>query len=125
MSVSILAIGPHFLDHPREILEKHRDVVIGIRTRLAARTRAEQHDAFDPLAEGVGQSRAESNQDGIADLEDAKQYHDFHALGASRCARGDCHPRESGGPVPLPRTLNTAAVGEDCSRGSGCPRSRA
>src|SRR5205085_1121840 len=46
-----------------QIFEEYRDIVIGRLMRIAARTGAEQHDAFDPIAVELVEGGAEAAED--------------------------------------------------------------
>src|SRR5205809_465642 len=50
-----------------QIFQEYREIVIRRFVRIAARTRAEQHDAFDPIAVELIEGSAKAPQDLIID----------------------------------------------------------
>jgi hypothetical protein len=52
-----------------QIFQEYRDIVIGCLVRIATRTGAEQHDAFDPIAVKFIKRSTEAPQDLIIDCD--------------------------------------------------------
>ena len=57
--------APDFLPAVGHIAQEYRDIVVRIGASIAARPRAEQHDALDPVAVDLIERRAKAFEDRI------------------------------------------------------------